>query len=353
MAGFSKALLVGVAMLAASWSAAASAQTRLFSEDSEVQIVIDGPLNTLVRASQRSTDPYPAVATVTPSGAAAERFDIELSARGFSRRTGGICSFPPLRLRFTETRGTFMQGQNRLKLVTRCRGGESYEQLTVLEYTAYRIYNEITPMSYRVRPARVTYRDTDGRRREETQFNFLIEDLDDAARRNDRLVALDVLSGEVRSSQLDARRAAIYSLFQYMIGNLDFDMVSGHPGEECCHNSKLVAVTAETRENVIPVPYDFDYSGFVNAPYAIPPEGVNVPNVRTRRYRGMCRHNDQIPDALAHLRSRREAIFAVIDSEPRLTASSRRSARDYIQEFYTLIDDPQRVERQIIERCRS
>lgn len=353
MAGLSKALFASVAIAAASWILPAAAQTRLFSENSEVQIVIEAPLNTLVRASQRSTDPYPAVATVTPPGATAVRFDIELSARGFSRRTGGICNFPPLRLQFDGTRGTFMQGQNRLKLVTRCRSGGNYEQLTALEYTAYRLYNEITPLSYRVRPAQVTYRDTDGRRREETQFNFLIEDLDDVARRNDSLTALDVQSNEVRTSQLNARQAAIYSLFQFMIGNLDFDMVSGHAGEECCHNSKLIAATAETRENVLPVPYDFDYSGFVSAPYAIPPEGVNVTSVRNRRYRGMCRHNDQLPDAIAHFQSRRAAIMQVIAGETRLNESSRRSASSYIDEFYEVIGDPQRVERQIIERCRG
>ncbi len=354
MVGLSKTLFASVAMAATMMVASpAAAQTPLFSENSEIQIVIDGPLNTLIRAAERSTDPYPAVATVTPAGAAAERFDIELSARGFSRRTGGICNFPPLRLRFDGTRGTFMQGQNRLKLVTRCRNGGSYEQLTALEYTAYRLYNEITPLSYRVRPVQVTYRDTDGRRREETQFNFLIEDLDDVARRNGRMAALDVQSGEVRSAQLNARQAAIYSVFQFMIGNLDYDMVTGPAGQECCHNSKLMAATAESRENLTPVPYDFDYSGFVNAPYAIPPASLNVRSVRTRLYRGLCRHNDQLPEAIAHFQSRRAAVFAVIDGEPRLNESSRRSAREYINEFYSLISVPQRVERQIVERCRG
>lgn len=69
-----------------------------------------------------------------------------------------------------------LQGQHRLKLVTNCRPSRNYEQITVHEYLAYRLYNEITPYSYRVRPVRVD-RDTEGRRREETQFNFLIEDI--------------------------------------------------------------------------------------------------------------------------------------------------------------------------------
>ncbi|MFO1016047.1 MAG: hypothetical protein U1E03_00485 [Hyphomonadaceae bacterium] len=335
-------------------SVPASAQTRLFSDDSEIQLTIEGPLGSLVRASRRNTDAVPAVVTVTVPGGAAERFDIQLSPRGFSRRTGGFCTFPPLRLDFAgdAVRGTEMRGQNKLKLVTRCRPGASYEQLNVLEYTAYRLYNEITPLSFRVRPARVTYRDTDRNRREDTQFNFLIEDDSDMARRNGRLVPLQVPTGEVRSSQLDPEATAVYTLFQYMIGNLDWDAVNGHPGDDCCHNSKFVAATAETRTNVRPVPYDFDFSGFVNAPYATPPEGIELPNIRTRLYRGYCRYNDQLPAAIALFQSRRAAILAVVDNETRLTDASRRYARGYLEGFFDIIDDPDRVQRALIDRCR-
>jgi hypothetical protein len=137
-----------------------------------------------------------------------------------------------------------------------------------------------------------------------------------------------------------------------MIGNLDWDMVSGRAGEDCCHNSKLMAAAPDSRADVIPIPYDFDYSGFVNAPYAIPPEGLGVANVRIRHYRGLCRHNEQLPAAAAHFRARRDALYAVIDGETRLRDSARREARDYIAQFFAILDDPQRFDRQIVQRCR-
>lgn len=332
--------------------APASAQTRLFSDESELQIVIEGPIGEIVRTAARNTDARPATVTLIGAGEP-QSFQIELSPRGFSRRTGGICNFPPLRLDFDRSalRGSILQGQNKLKLVTRCRSGANYEQLTVLEYTAYRLYNVVTPFSFRVRPVRVTYRDNAGRRREETQFNFLIEDVDDVAERNNH-VALDVLADEVRSAQLSAEQSAIVGLYQYMIANLDWDMVSGHAGEECCHNGKLLARNETSRENVIPIPYDFDFSGFVNAPYAIPPEGLGVANVRTRYYRGLCRHNDQLPAAIELFRSRRAQLFAVIDNETRLTDARRRSARQFLEAFFEVLDDPERVQRQLIDRCR-
>lgn len=340
---------VAVLLLGVAAAPDATAETPLFSENSEVQLVLEGPVGALVRASRRSTDPYPAAAIVD-----GQRYDIELSARGLSRRTGGICTFPPLRLDFQreQVRGTPMRGQNRLKLVTRCRAGSRYEQLTVLEYTAYRLFNEITPLSFRVRPAVVTYRDTNGRRREEVQFNFLIEDVDDLARRNG-LVALDVLSNQVRSSELDPAAATRVGLFQFMIGNLDWDMVAGPAGEDCCHNGKLLAGSENSRSAVVPVPYDFDFSGFVDAPYALPPEGIDVSNVRVRRYRGLCRHNDQLPSAIAHFQARRQALYAVIDGEARLPEARRRAARRYVEDFFAVLDDPGRVQRDLIGRCRS
>lgn len=244
-----------------------------------------------------------------------------------------------------------MQGQNKLKLVTRCRPGTSYEQFLVLEYTAYRLYNEITPLSYRVRPVRTTYRDSAGRRRDETQWNFLIEDSGDMARRNNR-VEIQVRSREVPSTQLDPQQAAIVGMFQYMIGNLDWDMVEGSDPEDCCHNGKLFAATATSRERVVPVPYDFDYSGFVNASYATPPQGFSTSNVRQRVYRGYCRYNEQAQAAAELFRSRRAQLFAVIDGETRLTQARRNSARAYLEEFYQVLDDPQRFQRRIIDECR-
>lgn len=335
---------------------AASAQpsnrvTPLFAEESELNITIEGPLSSLVRNARRSTTPVPATLILNGSGEP-QRFAISLSPRGITRRTGVICSFPPLRIDFGETavRGTIFRGQGKMKVVTHCRSGSNFEQNTVLEYTAYRLFNAITPISFRVRPVRVTYRDTEGRRSEETHFAFLIEDVDDMARRNDR-VALDVTSGAVASSQLDPDASARFGLFQYMIGNLDWDQVQGHE-DDCCHNSKLIAQTQEARTRVMSVPYDFDYSGLVNADYAVPPAGLPVQNVRQRLYRGLCRHNDALPATIELFRSRRAQIMAVVTGEARLNEARRRSATQYLENFFEVLDDPARVQSQLIERCR-
>lgn len=347
-------LLAGLAALTLLTMAPASAQTPLFSENTDIEAVIEGPINTIVRRAIRNTDPHPATFTLM-GGAEPLVFNIELSARGVSRRTLGICNFPPLRLNFEgdAVRGTPMRGQNRLKLVTQCNGGAQYQQLIATEYLAYRLYNEITPMSFRVRPVNVTYRDSEGGRREERQWNYLIEHESDLARRNGDRVSLEIQAGAVRFAELDPRAASEYALFQFMIGNLDWDMVQVHGERDCCHNTRLLATSAESRERIIPVPYDFDSSGLVNAPYAVPPEQFGLRSVRQRYYRGLCRFNAEVPAAIATFQARREAINAVIAADPRLNESRRQSTQRYIDEFYEIIADPNQVERQIINRCRG
>ncbi len=354
MSGPIRTAIVGFFLTTIMFAIPAAAQPRLFADETEIQLLIDAPLADLLRAAPRSTDPFSAGVTWSGEGGDDTRYAIQLSPRGLSRRTRGICTFPPLRLDFDQSamRGTVWRGQNKLKLVTRCRSGARYDELIALEMTAYRMFNVITPMSFRVRPARVTYRDVNGRRREDVQFNFLIEDVNDMARRNDRR-ALEVMPEDVRSDQLDPRAASLVTMFQYMIGNLDWDMTSGVPGEECCHNGALMAANANARSEIVPVPYDFDMTGFVDPPYALLPAEVNISSLRQRVYRGLCRHNDQVPAAIAHFQARREAILAVIDGETRLSAGRRRAARAYIEGFFELIDDPARVENAITRRCRG
>lgn len=350
-AGFAALLLLALSAVTAS-AQPSTRPTALFSDDSELAITIEGPLGSLVRNAARSTAPVRASLTVAGQGEP-QRFEINLSPRGLTRRTGGICTFPPLRIDFGDTavRGTIFRGQNKLKLVTHCRPGANYEQNTVMEYTAYRLFNAVTDVSFRVRPVRVTYRDTEGRRSEETHFAFLIEDADDMARRNN-LVALDVHTGAVTYANLNPAGSARISLFEYMIGNLDWDHTQGPAGGDCCHNSKLLAATKEARSDVISVPYDFDYSGLVDATYAVPPAGLPVSNVRQRLYRGMCRHNDALPATIALFQSRREQMMAIIAGETRLNEARRRGAQQYLQGFFDTIADPARVQSQIIRRCR-
>jgi hypothetical protein len=215
------------------------------------------------------------------------------------------------------------------------------------EYAAYKLYNVLTPESLKVRLAKVRY--MDGDKEVVTRWGFFIEDIDDLAK---RIEGKELEVESLPSSTLDPVDSARYSLFQYMIGNLDWDMTSGPPGSKCCHNSKLVGATLEAREALVPVPYDFDYSGLVNAPYAMPPASVPVQSVRTRYYRGLCRHNDTVRGGVAAFVSARPAFENALTSIAELTPRERDNMSKYIADFYGEIATPKGVEK-MLKTCRG
>src|SRR5438445_12323494 len=119
------------------------------------------------------------------AGYTPEALPIELSTRGSTRRLKQTCSFPPLRVEFTEKPAatSLFKGQKRLKLVTHCQSAEKYQQDVLLEYAAYRMYRSLTPESFSARLAKIDYVSEDGRPIT-TRFGFFLEDVDDVAKRN-------------------------------------------------------------------------------------------------------------------------------------------------------------------------
>ncbi|MHA7871128.1 MAG: hypothetical protein ACX939_02140 [Hyphococcus sp.] len=328
----------------------AEAPKPLFQDDSMLKLRIEAPFRDLVRKAATSTDPYPA--TLTVEGAALEQLAIELAARGNSRRNRNLCNFPPLRVIFGEKPGdaSLFDGQKRLKLVTHCKNSNTFQQYYLLEYTAYKLLNVITPESLKVRLAEIDYVDTDNGKTIATRIGFFIEDTDDAAKRTG-MVEIDLPDIDV--DQLDAAAAGQYALFQYMIGNLDWSMHNGPDGDDCCHNTKLMGADKTATSGFIPVPYDFDYSGLVNTPYAAPPESVRVRSVRTRRYRGFCRHNADARNALQRIKRERESFYEAIAAVPGLSERSKNSAAGYLDAFFDDIETDEDVEKRLFKHCRD
>ncbi len=88
--------------------------------------------------------------------------DVKVMARGNFRRDPSICNFPPLLVNFKkkEVENTLFENQNKLKLVTPCET----EQDVIKEYTVYKLYNEVTDLSMKVRLAKILYFDTSDNR---------------------------------------------------------------------------------------------------------------------------------------------------------------------------------------------
>lgn len=329
--------------------ALAQQATPLFASDQPMQLEIRGPIVALISGSRTNVATRDARLTLSGSG---EVHAVRLTPRGITRLRRETCQFPPLRVEFSQAppATSVFAHQRRLKLVTHCQPSSAFQQHLLLEYAAYRLYNLITPESFRARLATIDYADGASARPYISRPGFFIEDRDDVGRRIGRKPA--TVGERVSITRIDPAAAARVAMFEYMIGNLDWAITASPKGDECCHNSRLLAVpnSSNVAANLVPVPYDFDFSGLVDAPYAVPPDGSDV-SVRRRVYRGYCRHNVQARAAAADFRAKRSALLAEIGTITGLDERNRRKAIAYLEDFFADIATDQRVEQKLLARC--
>jgi hypothetical protein len=297
--------------------------TPLFEGQDVIDVQLTGPLHSVIR-SKKSRNEYP---FVLRSGGV--DLDVDVRLRGKSRVK--LCRFPPLRLNFDRsepTQGLFA-GQDRLKLVTHCRGRGDGEQNVLQEYLAYRIFGQLSGFGHRVRLLHIEYVDTEGRVKtgDEPRYGFVIEPLEQLA---ERVGGVPVDLPGIALRQLDPEHTALLYVFQYLIGNTDWSFVTAEGEEACCHNGSLIR-----REGLLYyVPYDFDLSGIVNARYAKPRPELHIRNVRERRYRGFCADREVVRAAIRRVNGQRDAIIGLVRGTAGLEAGEMEKTVEYLDQYF-------------------
>jgi len=295
----------------------------LFEDDTLLEISLKGPMGTLVADKEKRLE--------LPFTLAIDGQEIALLVRSRGKSRMGVCDFPPLKLNFegADTAGTPFKGQEKLKLVHRCRKGDRSEQDVLEEYAAYRIFALLTDVAYRVRLVRITLEDTDGRlvRSYRQSYGFLVEPMEQLAARLGGAAA--EIPG-VALTRMDDAQAALVYVFEYLVANTDWSFVAPYEEELCCHNIDLVNIDSQ----LFPVPYDFDLTGLVNASYAFPDPSLHIKRVTRRLYRGFCTDNNVLRGAIATITSRREEILDVIRTLPFESDKLKTDRISYLQDFF-------------------
>lgn len=324
----------------------------LFASNDILDITIEGPLSRVFKERDEEREEVAAVLRYTGPDGIQQAFDVQLRLRGFFRAQKSTCKVPPIRVNFkkSQVRHTLFHGQDKLKLVTHCQDDDpEYVQYVLHEYLVYRTYNLVTDYSLRARLLRVQYVDTDGRRKPMTQYAFLIEDADAMAERNGYEVLLPPVMDPM---QLDRKSLALFEVFQFFIGNTDWDTFFPKQGEPaCCHNGILIGDAHDWF--VAPVGYDFDWSGVVNTRYAKPAPVLGIKSVRERRFWGYCRPPQELQAASAIFREKRQEIYDLYRNQPDLDPQRVQATIDYFDEFYSIIDDDKQVMEQMVGKCRG
>jgi hypothetical protein len=267
---------------------------------------------------------------------------VRVKARGEFRREH--CILPPfwLNIKKAKVGNKYLKGTKKIKIVTHCKDSKQYEQYVIKEYLAYKIYSEISPYSFRVRLIRMKYIDTGRKNKETSSWAFMIEPEDMMA---ERLGVTSIKSDAVSQRYTDTLMMDVVALYMYMIGNADYS-VAGR------HNLKLIRRKDPLKPLAVPVPYDFDYAGLVNAYYAIPGENLGLTSVTQRYYLGPCRGDQDYLAAIDQIQRNKGNILELVISSPYLDEKMRKEMINYLEDYFSDAENSEKLIKSIKSTCR-
>lgn len=275
-----------------------------------------------------------------------DSLEIRAHARGNWRREN--CFLTPVMVKFkkSDTKGTVFEGNKEMKLVLPCQNNDQGQDYVIKEYLAYKLYEVISPFHFKTRRLAIELTDEKGNRSKTYQIEgFLIEDIDEVSDRFDG----NKMKRNVHPLQQDDLTSVQNDFFQYLIGNTDFSSAYQH-------NEKLIFVKGR---QAIPIPYDFDMCGLVNANYAvvsqIQGETLNLTSVTQRLFRGFKRDPALFEQVRQQYRGQRGEMMNRVEA---LKGSFRNEkqyeeARSYVVSFFTVLDDDNKYRSEILNKARE
>jgi hypothetical protein len=299
----------------------------LFDSEDILNIRLSGNLRELMKDKSDDMQYHPMTLSYKAPDSSTVSIPLRVKTRGNFRRTQGNCAYMPLMLNFakeTTPQSSLFYKQDKLKLVTPCSG----DKYVVREYLVYKLYNLISPKSFRARLVKVVYDDTVKGKASEPLYGMLLEQENRMAERNHAVIIEGKMIKQERTKPDDYLRMAV---FEYMIGNTDWSV-------QYYQNVKLIASDSVSIPST--VPYDFDHAGIVDAPYAKPAEALQMSSTRERRYRGFCNAAmSTFDETFALFNSLREEFYNVYNKCPMLEPGYVKVTTKFLDEFYRTIND--------------
>lgn len=255
-----------------------------------------------------------------------QNYRVKVKPRGKFRRR--VCDMPPLKFKFSKKQleAAGLNEHNDLKLVTHCLEDEEFSQSLVLkEYLVYKLYRELTPYSFRTQLVKITYQDKEDSSYHFTQYGFFIEDTDEMIERLGGEECEECFGLNENKYRKSAERIA--SVFQAMIGNVDWSTKMNR-------NVKQVVMPDES---IVPVPYDFDFSVMVKAPYLRANSELKQSNQLERIFIGQSQSIQDVYSTLSYFRTKRTALTNIIKEFEYLDKAERNNMELYLDSFFKQI----------------
>ncbi len=299
----------------------------LFSDTSLLHFKLYANFKTVQRDRNDNPAYHAAVLKYKNNDSVEVKIPIKIKARGNFRKDRSNCVFPPLYLNFSkhniDSAGLFKE-QKKLKLVTHCQG----DQYVIHEWLAYKLYNLLTPKSFLARLVKVDYYDSSSRLKQDEHYGILLESEDEMAKRNETVIITKKL---VEPQATEHKQYLLMTIFEYMIGNTDWSI-------QFLHNIRLISADS-TKVPYSTVAYDFDHAGIVAAPYALPPEQLELKSVQERLYRGYCLPYTDFDETVKLFDSVKTNVYNAYTKCTLLQPRYIKQTVAYLNDFYNTINN--------------
>ena len=252
-------------------------------------------------------------------------FSVNINLRGKYRRR--MCGFPPLKLNFnkSELSDNGLSKADEYKLVTHCLEGEEGDVNIVKEFLAYQLYQQVSPLSYRSKLLKITYQDTKSDNKI-VGMAILLEDKSSFEKRHDLSEMKDTFS--LPRSNFDDSNFRTHGLFQYLIGNVDWSTAI---------SKNMDIYKSKENGKMFIVPYDFDFSGFVNVSYAVPNKDYNQKKVRDRLLLEADKSDSLYKLEIQKFIALKPTFIELIKKQKGLETEVKMDLENYIHSFYDQI----------------
>lgn len=284
----------------------------------------------------------PAVMTCHVNESFEVTHEVRVRARGEIRKK--ICFAPMfwVNIRHAGIEAEDLNDVIKLKVVQRCKSSNMHEYYVLREYLVYQIWNLLSPYSFNTRLVRLKVIDTGRKNKEKEEWAFIIEPEAMMVERNN---CMSIKSDKLSLKTVNKDWMDKVAFFSYMVGQSDYS-VTGR------HNLKILTSREYGPTGFIPVPYDFDYCGLVDAEYAIPGENLGIESVTERYYLGACRSEEVYRETIEWLASYQDEIRNLILSFELMEESERQDFLKYIESYYTESETKSFIDRRITPTCR-
>lgn len=290
------------------------------------KLTLEADLTTIV-ANKKSNDYFPGALTLGDG----QQFKVDIRPRGKYRRR--IAEIPPLKIKFKKKAlaQAGLDTLNELKLVLPCYDNEMGDELIVKEYLAYQMFEKIAGVSMKAHLVRLNLRDkhVENASKRSVMAILLEDEEETAARLNAELVE----QFGTPTDSLVTNQVALVVMFQYMIGNTDWDIAM---------NRNVRLFRSPATRKIMVVPYDFDFSGLVSAPYASPSTESGLKTVRDRFLMSSGLKIESLRRATQIIRSAKKDLYDICRSK-HLSRAASEEMQHYLDSFFQHVEERNEV----------